>query len=422
MKKIFVSVFFLCVCLCFVSCKNAPTAPRANSSSVTIKGNFTGGVNANGISISGFLASLLGESVAYALDYTLVKKVAVITTGSFLLFDVVNGGFQVNAQEGWPAGLIFIGDGGSYLGYLTLGSGVESLPLNMLESGSNSIDLQTLSSNGTIVEPGHNPIGNEIPMTAGDISSYAFSNGPLGAALKAPDADGDGVVDVVNGRFYTYTMLYSVNAGNFGSGLTPVFSPPVSPAYYRLGIKIFDSDKNFPASIGFSGAAGSGIESVSSEFYAGTQDYMKTYYSPAVPSPVLPPAGVYTVSYKTKTLTFNVASEADIVKYLAIPIPTVYLNGNGTINKITWEYKLSDGSSTVDPLAVIGDVFLTVSADPGNTGNPVYYQLYDSPTLAKTATSHTLTNQSIAWSSVVSIDVSYHDIFGNNVGIGWNKP
>jgi len=402
-----------------VSCKKATTAPQMNQANVSIKGNFTGGTNAKGLSISGFLASLLGESNVYALDYTLVKKVAVITNGSFSLFDVVDGGFQANAQAGWPAGLIFIGAAGDYLGYLTLGNGVESLPLNMIDSGTNSIDLQTLSSSGTIVEPGHNPLNSEIPMTAGDISSYAFSNGPLGAALKSPDADGDGVVDVVNGRYYIYTMSYWVIAGNFGSGLTPVFSAPVSPSGFRLGIKIFDPDKNFPASINIIGPAGSGLESATSELCLGNQDYMKTYYFAQLSSPAIPLAGIYTVSYKTKTLTFNVASEADIVRYLAIPVPTVFLNGNNTINKITWEYKLSDGSATVNPLSVIGDISFSINSDPG-TGIPI--QLYNSQTLSKTDTSHTLTNQSIVWSSVTNVTMSYHDIFGNNVGISWGKP
>jgi formylglycine-generating enzyme required for sulfatase activity len=359
----------------------------------------------------------------YALDPGLVTKVAVFSgTRGYNVFNVTNGSFNAFAMEGEPAGLVFIGAAGNYLGYLKLANGLDSIPVNMAADGVKTIDLATLTSSGNIVEPGHDPMGSEILMSSTDVNSYAFSNGAFGSLMKSPDVDGDGVVDVFNGNYYAYGFTYSVTGGSFEGGLTAVPATTVTAGNYRFGIMAWEKQNpDYPAEVTFHGPAGSGIENTVSDlrFLNHHEAGGDTcgYISPFVASPSIPPAGVYTVSYKTKTLTFNVPDQSGLSKYLVLPVLTFKLNGNGTINSVSWEYRLADGSGTINPMTIIEDIDIQFGSAPGQ----VPYVFYDSQVLARDATSHTLTNQTILWSSVTQVGTGYHDIFGNHIDVGWDK-
>jgi hypothetical protein len=406
-----------------ISCKKgSPNSP--GESQLTIKGNFNGGTNARGFSVMDNLASLLGGERLYALDPLQVAKVAIFEgTNGYWIADVVNGGFSINAQAGKPTGMIFIGASNNFLGYLTLGSGIESIPLNMTADGVKTIDLQTLSSTSGIVEPGHNPIGSEIPMTSDDIIAYAFGNGPYASLIKNPDIDDDGIVDITTGYFFRYYVDYGVTGGNFGANLTATMPNPVNITSYRLGIKITDPNRVFPASIMINGPTGSGIESTQNDplcRFVSPDNSMCAFYSPYISTPPIPPAGAYGVHYNSRTLTFNVPDQTNVTNYLAMLVPSVVLNANGTINKITWEYKLSNGSASVDPKALVDTIGIEITAIP-QTGPPSA-QVYSVYNLPSGTTEHTLTNQSINWAAVTNIGTSYYDVFGDNISVTWSRP
>jgi len=411
------AAIFLCAAV-FVSCKNGP-----NDSRLTIKGSFNGGTNARGFSAADILASLLGRGRLYALNATDVAKVAIFEGhNGYMISDVVGGSFSIDAQAGKPTGMIFIGAANNFLGYLTLGSGMESIPLNMTADGVKTIDLQSLSSTLGIVDPGHNPVGSEILMTSGDIVAYAFGNGPYASVVKSPDIDGDGVVDITNGYFFRYYVSYDVGAGSFGTKLTGTMLIPVNITGYRLGIKVTDPDRVFPGSITITGAAGSGMEAgVPNDMlmrFPSPDGSMCSYYSPPQSIPPIPPAGAYVVSYKSKTLTFNVPDQSSITNYLAIPVPSVVLNANGTIHKITWEYKLSDGSAPVDPKALVDYIGIQIDVPP-NTFNVHSYSVYNLP---GSTTEHILSDQGIYWDCVAGLSTGYTDVFGDDIGVLWSKP
>jgi hypothetical protein len=301
------------------------------------------------------------------------------------------------------------------LGYLSLQNGIESIPLNKLDETTSTIDLQALSSSGNVVEPSHNPIGNEIMMNSNDIISYAFSNGTFASVLKYPDADGNNIVDAIEGNFYRYFIQYFVRAGSFiGVNLTATMSNPVIVDNYRLNIVVTDSETNFPSQIIYNGPAGSGLQNQSSESVTNSDPKTVLYSSPCIGSPTIPPPGIYNISYKTKTLSFNLPDQSNIIKYQAICVPTITLNQDGTINKINWEYKLSDGSGNVDPRALISE--LTIEID--KTG---FIRVYDSPKLTSKETEHILTNQEILWNNVTRIYMAYNDVFGNHIVVTWDK-
>jgi hypothetical protein len=418
-----ITSILLLVSFAATSCKqNSPSSPPPNQNGFTIKGNFNGGSNTRNLSPMDYLASLLGGGeVLYALDPLTVAKVAVFQgNNGFVISDVVNGGFSIPTQAGKPSGMIFIGATGNFLGYLTLSSGMDTIPLNMTSDNVNTIDLQALSSSGGIVEPGHNPVGSEIPMTSNDIIAYAFGNGPYASVIKSPDVDGDGIVDITTGFFYRYFISYDVGAGTFGPDLTATMASPIAMTCYRLGIKVTDPNGNFPESISINGAAGSGLEGgVPNDLTFHSPDgSMTSYYSGCVPAPSIPPAGAYLVSYKTKTLTFNVPDQANVTKDLAIPVPSVILNADGTINSITWQYRLGNGTDAVDPRALVDTIGVQVDV----LINTVAVQSYSAYNLPGSTTSHTLSNQGINWNMVTGILLGYTDVFGDNINVNWSRP
>jgi hypothetical protein len=147
---------------------------------------------------------------------------------------------------------------------------------------------------------------------------------------------------------------------------------------------------------------------------------MCAFYSPYISTPPIPPAGAYGVHYNSRTLTFNVPDQTNVTNYLAMLVPTVVLNANGTINKIIWEYKLSNGSASVDPKALVDTIGIEITAIP-QTGPPSA-QVYSVYNLPSGTTEHTLTNQSIIWANVTNIGTSYYDVFGDNISVTWSRP
>jgi hypothetical protein len=407
----------------FLAMSCGPTAPsRNNQNMIGISGTFPS-LNKK----TDFLAKESGIQAggqAIGLDPSLVATVVSICgTRGFMISTVTAGSFSIMVDRQEPAALLFVGAAGNNLGYLSLGNGMESIPVNMADDGVTSIDLQTLASSGTIIEPGHNPVGAEIPMTASEISSYVFSNGSLGSLVKSPDVDGDGIVDVTTGKFYRYTMRYAVNAGSFDSNnLTPTLASPIAVNTYVFEVKITDPDMNFPDTVTFAGPAGSGIESATSWLKQSFGTDGTSYCAPAISNPSIAPAGTYVVTYKTKTLTFNVPSQVEITKYLAIPVPTAILNSDSTLNKIVLEYRLSDGSTNIDPKALILDLNLQVTGDYA-TGGPAA-RSYNSPNVTSDIIEFPIPNQPVPiyWRNVTGIGTGYHDVFGNQIGILWSKP
>ncbi len=368
-----------------------------------------------------FFSGILGIKELYALNTSLVSKVIVYYPGTsnFVVSDVVDGDFNVLVDRNSPVGMVFSDANGYKLGYLSLQNGIESIPLNIVEENISSVDLQTLSSTADIVEPEHNPIGNEINMNTNDIFSYAFSNSTFASVIQNPDVDGDNVVDAINGKFYRYFLQYGVRAGSFsGSNLTPDMSNPVVVDSYRLNVVITDNDLNFPAQISYTGPVGSGLQNTSSESMVINDSKTVLYSSPCMQGimspPVVPPSGVYYISYKNKVLNFNIYNQNNVIKYQAICVPTVSLNQDGTINKINWEYRLSDNSGNIDPKILIKELILQIDKIGA-------VRVYNSPKLTALDTEHILTDQTISWILVDRIYMAYNDIFGNHVVVTWDK-
>ncbi|MEW6674554.1 MAG: hypothetical protein AB1348_00790 [Nitrospirota bacterium] len=317
--------------------------------------------------------------------------------------------------------MIFVGATNNYLGYLTLGSGIDSLPLTKLSSGVNTIDLQTLSSSGLIVEPSHNPIGPELlPLTPEEQTAIAQSDDFFASIIKNPDVDGNGTLDFLEGKFFNLQILYYITGGNFAGNLIPTVTTPAYITGYKFAFGAKDTDR--PDAVYFTGPTGSGLSSSLSE-QPNVYTDSTTYFSPYVTNPVIPPAGQYTVSYKTSTLAFSISDQSSAPSNVVMAVPTVTLNGDGTIQKISWVYKLGSGASaTLDPQAVISDIELQIEGSGTPCSNyPQQGRIYNSGSLSATTTEHVLTCQNLSWLNVIRIGMAYNDVYGNHNVVTYSR-
>lgn len=279
------------------------------SNTITIKGSFSGGSHAKNLRFNKFFAWIFPS--AYALNPNQVSKViAFYRYGKYVVSTISNLNFSIDIEKGSPVGLIFVGANNNYLGYLTLGNGIDSLPLTKLASGVATIDFQTLSSSDSIVNSSYNPLGSELPLTSVEQSAIAQNDDFFASIVKNPDVDSNGTLDFLEGKFFSSQVLYYINGGNFGSNLTPTISTPANITGYKL---ILDAtDTNRPNTVNFAGPTGSGLSNSISELANVYTDWT-TYFSPYVSNPAIPPTGQYTISYKTGTLIFTIPDQSSAI-------------------------------------------------------------------------------------------------------------
>ena len=390
---------------------------------ITIKGNFSGGSHAKSLWLNRLFAWIIPP--AHALNQNDVLKVMVFQgNGGHSVSTVTDGSFSIAVEKGSPVGLISVGANNSYLGYLTLNNGVDSIPLTKLGSDVTAIDLQTLSSIGSIVTPSHNPLGSELLLTSAEQTAIAQGDNFFASLIKNPDADGNGTIDFLDNKFFRPYITYFITGGNFGVNHTPTVTIPAPIDGYRFGLHA--KDTNRPGAVSFTGPLGSGLSNAPSDPLTIVNDDNTAYGSPFVTSPAIPPAGQYLVSYKTGTLTFNISDQSSAPSNIVLAVPTVTLNSNGTINKVTWVYKPgSGGAATLDPQAVISSVMLQIQ---GNGTPCASYQqagfIYLTSNLPATTVEHVLIPacQNLSWSNVTRIYMAYNDVYGNHNVVTWNKP
>jgi hypothetical protein len=387
------------------------------TAAVTIRGNVLNGVHAKNRWYDRLLCKM--NSPAYALDPNQVAKVMVFyQDGTYVVSEVTDeGNFSLQVDRDGPAGMIFVGAGNDFLGYLTLGDGVDTLPLNSIADSVGEIDLGILSSLGLIVEPAHNPLGNEIPLTPLDLKALAQCDDFFSSIVKNPDVDGNGIIDSLEGKDYFMELYYKFPGGRFGANLTPDLYDPISLEMYQIHVhrNIPPDDINCPDSINLTGPPGSVVSDPTSleEMLVGSHCIHRLIVIPN-PEPLL--GGQYVFEYPDLTLTFNIPDQALITSHAVLILPTVTLNDDGTIQKISWIYQLADGSGEIsNPASIIREMKIHL-ADLAHSPQGLYDSDYFSPQI----TEYHLSNLGLFWADVGTLGFVYRDIFGNDYFISWD--
>ena len=331
-----------------------------------------------------------------------VKVLALSSTDRYKTADITNNRFTIELDNGKPWGIIFLNSGNQPLGLLSLGNGIETLPLPFVALGTDTINLQTITRNGNIFTPGYNPIGAEIVMTSEQQTATAGMDDYLAALLKNPDVNGNGQIDLLEGKFFKLEVIYFIKPGNFqGTDLTPTYDPYNLIEGYRLFLTV--KDNNFPPHVTFTGPAGSPLNNTQSEEgekFGETRLYSTQYlYNIIDTSSYIPVAGVYTITYAGTTLTFNLPDQEYVKNNVVYPWPTLTLNGDGTMNKIDWTYQMPAGASGADLNALLRTMQIQIegTGNKCSSSNNLSDRVYDSPWLVPGTTSHTLSCQNIDW-------------------------
>ena len=97
--------------------------------------------------------------VTGTLDATAAEVASVLaisTDNDYKQSQVANSTFSLQLDNGRPWGLVFLDAAGKPLGLLSLGNGIETLPLHYLVETADSLDLGSISRSGTIFTPSAN--------------------------------------------------------------------------------------------------------------------------------------------------------------------------------------------------------------------------------------------------------------------------
>jgi hypothetical protein len=385
-----------------VACSGGGTP--SNSPKITLSGRFAAA------------SSVVGGPVEAdtVLNASTASKVIVFDTkGNHSSAPVTNGSFSISVDAGAPVAMIFAGSTDNFLGYLSLGNGISSLPLTDVKEGVTSIDLQTLSASGTIVTPGHNPLGVELPLSSADQAAFAQCNSLFDSMVKNPDVDGNGVIDLLEDESYRSSLAYGVTPMSFNGSYTPVIGSGLAIQYFNLSV--VSDDGSDSGAVTVTGPTGSGLtDAACSVTVSGSQVYYGVYSNlGSSPTPVPVPGDYVFTTSKGKTLTISVPDQSAANSRIVVAVPTVTVTG-GTINKIDWSYQAGNSGVTLSPSALIDTLIISIDHQRS--------RVYDSPGLPSSTTSHTLTNQTIPWDSSIVLGMAYNDVFGNHYVVSFTNP
>ena len=268
------------------------------------------------------------------------------TSGNYVETTIMNGQFVIEVPTGAPVGMIFVGSTDNLLGYLSLGDGIESIPLVNMEEGVSTIDLGELTFTGGVFEPSNNPLDDVFALTEDETRSLALFNNTFAAVVQNPDTDGNGTIDLLEGIFYFTRFAYNINMIRGGIISNDLITTTVFPAIidsYLYNLIVFNYPGAYPNQVFFTGPEGSGLTNSPSLLDIGAISYFDAGYASPFDLQV-PLSGTYTIEFLDKTLSFNLdtSSAQDII---ILTEPFVILNDDGTIHKIKFANTFSDAKN-----------------------------------------------------------------------------
>lgn len=226
--------------------------------------------------------------------------------------------------------------------------------------------------------------------------------------VRNPDVDGNGKIDLLENKFYRLQVLWFYKGGNFGNNLTPSYMPPLGYDGWKLAFSA--QENNVPQSVEFYYPWNPAVPSVSEQTIYLTQWNTTVYFSRLI-NESLPIGGVYTINFEGQNLNFNIPDQSQAFRNCPIIVPTITLNSDSSIQKVSWAYYNSSGTALIDPSSFAARV---------NFGIETLSTNYNSPNIEVPENQFTM-EEKIYWNSVTRIWISYHDLFDNHYIIFYNK-
>ncbi len=361
---------------------------------------------------------------ASALSGRDAVKVIVTKGDSYEVRPIVGGAFDVEVPSDRTVGLILVGPADEYLGFVSVRGTIPGVPVQAVDDGVTTIDLGTLVDDAAGLSPGVDPIGHGITLDEAELSALASLGALARSVLAHPDVDGNGVVDLLEGR--EFAPQVGVFRSGAMSGLSAVSVGPVEN--WSLGWQVAEQDAvSYPPTVFTTGPVGSNV--VSLETSARFGNSQNALYGVPLPSPSLPPpVGTWSVVYGTRTLTFELPELAPIAAGAPAVLPTVTLNPDQTIQSLAWTWRLPDGSTTSTPSNLVAAVKLQINAASGAPRCAASNLTAFDPTIVYAMRVepdepvHRLACQDIPWSAVTSLQVGFTDVYGTDHFVGYPIP
>lgn len=384
-----------------------------------------GNQNNGGIRIKGTIAGLKGASLKSdnLSLLTNAKKVLVFNPFKYSLADIVDGSFTATAEIGSVTALIFLDASNKYIGNLYSG-GLNMLPLGDLKDGESTvIDLQSLTLDNTSVVPSHNPIGDEISITAAEVTRLKELGGFFESLAKNLDADNDGVPDVLSNKQLTISSHFSIQGGHWGLDNTPPAVFNASPSNLSYRVRISGNISMAPTNgnlVALSGPDGSAYTDIKTQSYLADKDCFIAFFNREAQTGSFGPFKKGTYSFtlngsQTYSLTY---SNINAMYYLAIATPTLHTNSNGMITSVSLNYKYPD-NTVVDPVNLVTILQLQFCDKNGNRVE--LGSLYAGVPMANTLKdfSNVVLPNPVPLSTLDHLNVNYNDLLGNEYDVVW---
>lgn len=377
----------------------------------------------NGVLIKGTIpkkGSTVNETDSFHLDD--VAKVLLFSPPSahngviFEVVDMQEGQFEVGANIGTAAALIFLTSNYEYVGNLTIND-LNLLPLGNLSNGENTvIDLSTLTMVGNHVIPSHDPFGNEIIISEAALQGFRDVDAYFESLAKNMDTDNNGIMDFIGHEEVFVTTRFYIDMGHYGINSTPpnLYDSSTYNVNYQLQVIGGYNLNIIDTNIALSGPAGDPYSDISLFWFhlnGGSESGTTTLF--ARPSFAPFKAGVYTLAINGAELHTFEYSNIDAKYNLFIVSPTLTVNGANQITSVSLDYKLPNGSP-IDPNMVISNVMIQFTDTNFN-------QFFSTPRLTASEGfyNYTLSNPA-ELSQLSKVTIAYDDLLGNPYLATWN--
>jgi hypothetical protein len=372
-------VIMVIVSLFIVSCEKGGSEDPKNSAEVKIKGHFA-------------------TTKSASLDPTSATQVVLFnTSGDYSTSPVTNGSFAVNVKKDDPVGLIFTNESKVFLGYLTLGQGVESLPLNFLNDTVSVVDLGQLTNNLQTVSAANN-ILQKMQLTPSQIQLYGYASINFSRVIKNPDVDKNGIIDILENKYYRISFQYDGNGGDF---TTTPSRTTITPDSYH--INFITKDQNTPAAVTFTSSDGT-LSKVSEQKFTSNQD---TFFNLRM-SFGTPQFSSCNILYNNQTLVFDIPDQSGTLSNVVNVFPTFHYDASNKLTKVTWEYYSGSSNSIIDASKIILDVMVQIC------GTDYSVRLNGQNNYVPGIKQEVLANP-IELSKIGVINMAYNDLFGNHI-------
>ncbi len=389
----------------------------------------------NGIVIKGYIPGSKAKSQQLksgGLTLADAKKVLVFSKYYYKLFDISDTTFKATADYGTGAALIFLNDNYQYIGTLSP-QGLNILPLGNLINGENTtIDLSKLTLVGNSVIPTHDPLGSEIKISPKEINSLKIIDDYYEAIARNIDANSNNKPDVLEHKqILIYTML-TVFGGKWGNNQRAPIVTDSAHYFVNYMVEVGGGDSlsfnNNEISVkgpieepyndiklwGFMKAPACG----------GNRGFISSFCREGIAAPGAPWGSAFLPLKKgTYTLTLNgnqsfsvYYSNINMYSNLFIVVPTLHTNGDGKLSSISFEYKLSNGT-TIDP----GNMLTNVMVQFSDNQMKQFYVNDKNKLTTQTGFTELVFATPLDISRLYQVDIWYDDMLGNQYDIMWRQ-